>query len=347
MSEEYRNVTSMELIYGYIPNDYFNIIKCNRDKGYIGNNTFYIKFNDGILRNYEIFEGYYSIDYLIDTLNGEYGDLLDNSHMRFIYNDFNQRVLMYSVSEFVYNINYDINCNDLNSIDRILGFNTTEYQSNFINLNFNNITMNYIIDSESSEMYRYKKSFMVKNFTYNYNDTTYSNPKNFIKKDIYVNVSYNDGSSTTTTIAQIYYVNECTIILSFCDNAPDELNTNLLVNINYYFTMGDNAVNLENYLILQIPEFHTIDSLNHSSERSFMVFPPFASNNFRKGNAPVTDGNIKYFSPPKDRIQSMVINFKQSNGNIVNFNGKDHFLMFKVTGLNQPSKYNEYIPKNN
>ena len=75
-----------------------------------------------------------------------------------------------------------------------------------------------------------------------------------------------------------------------------------------------------------------------------MVFPPFKLNHFVRGNSPVNEGNIKYFNPPKDRIQSMKILFKDNNGSTINFNGKDHFLVFKVTLLNQPGKYNEYNP---
>ena len=344
-SEDYRNVTSMELIYGSIPNDYYNINCANQSKKILGNNTFYLKLSDGILRNYEIYEGHYTIEYLIDILNGKHGNLFDeNKYLSFIYNDFNQKVMIYNTESFIYNLNYNIECNQMNSIDNVLGFKTMEYNSDFINLELNNVNMNYINNSENNEKYNYKKSFIIRNFHYDYFGKTYNNPTNFLKKNTYVNITYNDGTNDQNTIAQIFYVNDCTVILSFCEDSPDESLTNVLLNINFYYVTGSNSINLENYLILEIPEFHTIDSVNDNVEKSFMVFPPFKLNHFVRGNEPVNEGNIKYFSPPKDRIQSMKILFKDHNGSTINFNGKDHFLVFKVTLLNQPGKYNEYNP---
>jgi hypothetical protein len=344
-SEDYRNVTSMELIYGSIPNDYFNINCANQSKKILGNNIFYIKLNDGILRNYEIYEGHYNIQYLIDTLNGKYGNLFDeNKYLSFVYNNFNQKVMIYNTENFIYNLNYDIDCNHFNSIDKVLGFKSVEYYSNLIDLEFDNINMTYINDSENNEKYNFKKSFILRNLTYNYDGKTYNNPTNFLKNNVYINITYNDGVNNNSVVAQVFYVNNCTLILSFCENPPDETLNNVLLNINYYYVTGSNSVNLENYLVLEIPEFHTLDSVNDNVEKSFMVFPPFKLNEFVRGNSPVNEGNIKYFSPPKDRIQSMKIRFKDNNGSTINFNGKDHFLVFKVTLLNQPGKYNEYNP---
>ena len=145
--------------------------------------------------------------------------------------------------------------------------------------------MTYINDSENSEKYNYKKSFILRNFNYDYQSKTYNNPTNFLKNNVYVNITYNDGVNNNSIIAQVFYVNNCTLILSFCENPPNEALTNVLLNINYYYVTGSNSVNLENYLVLEIPEFHTLDSVNDNVEKSFMVFPPFKLNEFVRGNA--------------------------------------------------------------
>ena len=76
--------------------------------------------------------------------------------------------MIYNTESFIYNLNYNIECNQMNSIDNVLGFKTMEYNSDFINLELNNVNMNYINNSENNEKYNYKKSFIIRNFHYDY-----------------------------------------------------------------------------------------------------------------------------------------------------------------------------------
>lgn len=337
-NDEYLNVLSMELIYGKIPNDFYNIIKNNYDKGYKGNNIFYITFDNGPLEQYEIFEGHYNKDKLINTLNGDFGDLFNKKYLYFILNEFNQKLMMYCPTKFIYNLNYD-NCENPCSINKVLGYNDFEYVSNEVLIDFNNLKIEYLNNSENSDTFEYKESFIIRNIP--------NNPKNFLQKNIYVELKYLDASTSSikNIIVRINYVNDCSIIFSVCNNSLiDKTVINYALSIKFYFIMGSNSVDLNDYLILQIPEFHTIEAVNDATDRSFMIIPKLPNDEFNKGKAPVNEGNIKYFSPPKDRIQSITIKFKNYNGNIVNFNGQEHFLMFKVQALNQPMKYNNFVP---
>lgn len=336
--EDYRDVVSMELIYAKVPSDYFNIIKNDNNKKYKGNNLFYITFtSDYELKTYEILEGYYTVDGLIDTLNGQFGDLLNNNYLFFLKNDFNQRLMIYSPNQFIFNADVE-NCNANCSIDKVLGYNSYQYHSNKILYDLDNKELEYISGSELDDKYDYKKSFIIRDLSVN--------PLNYMQKNINFKIKYKDMGTLTVveTIATVMSVSKCNIVISFCKNPPDETVTNIGIELEFYYVMGSNGMDLNDYLILEIPEFHTIDAINDATDHSFMIMPDLINDNFNKAKAPVSDGNIKYFGPPKDRIASMRIIFKNYNGNIVNFNGQEHYLMFKVTALNQPPKYNNYIP---
>ena len=88
ITEEYKDVTSLELVYGQIPNNYYNI----RENV---NNHFIISDNNNIYQ-IEIPEGSYDNNKLIDILNGNYGNLFNQINNKYNFskniNDLKMRI---------------------------------------------------------------------------------------------------------------------------------------------------------------------------------------------------------------------------------------------------------------
>ena len=96
------------------------------------------------------------------------------------------------------------------------------------------------------------------------------------------------------------------------------------------------------YLILDVPQFHMLDAQAESIDDAFAVIP--LSNNEKTivNRSFTIDEQKKYFNPPLPRLSKINVIFKRYDGSVYDFNGKDHMLGFKITCLNQPGKYNNY-----
>ena len=55
---------------------------------------------------------------------------------------------------------------------------------------------------------------------------------------------------------------------------------------------------------------------------------------------------IKYYNPPMGKLLWIDLQFVNYDGTLFNFRGQENMLMFTVTMLNQPGKYNNYINSN-
>ena len=143
ITEELRDVTSIELSLAQVPNTYYNIS--------IQNNTFYIGDENEKIYSVEIPEGQYTNELLLETLNGKYGNLFNefDSQLNFSRDPRDLKLRIESEQSFHYNINYTKNDNcspcRINSIDTTIGFLNTVYYSfpidlSKINVAFGNIT---------------------------------------------------------------------------------------------------------------------------------------------------------------------------------------------------------------
>ena len=107
---------------------------------------------------------------------------------------------------------------------------------------------------------------------------------------------------------------------------------------------GQNVVNLcsLNCIVLDILELHNIKSNVKGLDDSFAVLPLFPIKNNTSFIIPQVKGNspyVKYFNPPLARLDRMTIKFKDLNGNIIDFNGVDNLLGFKIKTINAPGSY--------
>ena len=102
VTEDLRDVTSIELSLGQIPNTYYNIAE--------NNNMFYISDENDNVFGIKIDEGQYTNNLLIETLNGKYGNLFSDfgSKLNFNRNPINLTLRMQSDTYFGYNSEYHI-----------------------------------------------------------------------------------------------------------------------------------------------------------------------------------------------------------------------------------------------
>ena len=149
----------------------------------------------------------------------------------------------------------------------------------------------------------------------------------------------------TNYIIVIHKIYDTHLLFSYVgDNVVNSCN---VTQINYNYMISDSAFSIgcNEYLILDIPEFHLLDSNKESIEDAFAVIAVQDGCKTVLNNAHLPkEVDIKYFNPPLPRLQQFKVTFKNYNNSIVNFNGLDHFLVFKVSCLNQPGKYNNYVP---
>jgi len=93
---------------------------------------------------------------------------------------------------------------------------------------------------------------------------------------------------------------------------------------------------------LEIVELENIRSNSLGVDRAFAVIPLFP---VRDNTSFVLSGfnghspYVKYFNPPLARLDRFTVRFRDVNGNIVNFNGVNHLLEFKVKTINAQGSY--------
>ena len=55
---------------------------------------------------------------------------------------------------------------------------------------------------------------------------------------------------------------------------------------------------------------------------------------------------IKYYNPPMDKMLWIDVEFLNYDGTLFDFRGQENMMMFTVSMLNQPGKYNNYTESN-
>jgi len=118
--------------------------------------------------------------------------------------------------------------------------------------------------------------------------------------------------------------------------------------------------NTDNTVVLNIREGQNSDSNSNSSvmRNAFAILPlnvtrerisndiAFAESDRYIANSVVTiipsccDQYIKYFNPPLPRLDRLTITFTDVEGNLIDFNGAEHILDFRINTLNSNEKYN-------
>ena len=337
ITEEFRDVTSLELVYGQIPNCNYNINK--------NNNMFYISENTEIV-SVKIPEGQYSNDNLMDVLNGQNGNLLKELNGKYNFsrdkNNMKLRIQSNNLDNFIYNLNYELNndCNSsqIRSIDRKLGFLNKTYKSETIDLSYIYVNKNNIIYQNKLSANDYKL----------YKITAQSSTNKILDfRQVFVINDYiilNAGNIKYS--CRIHNIlNENTIeIESLDNNNPIALFGNIFQNMNILFS--ENIYNIENnpYIILKVAEAKLLTSLTSTCNNSYTVISLEKKNNTLVNQATLPEhGVIKYFNPPLGKLFWLDIQFLNYDGSLVDFKGQDLMLTFVISQLNQPGKYNNII----
>lgn len=164
----------------------------------------------------------------------------------------------------------------------------------------------------------------------------------------------NEKTCFTTDFKEqdIFYVEECdqifTVIFIENDNemtidppAPCNASCVLLAKGKH---IAPNKYDLSSdaFLILNILELENIRSNSTFVDRAYAVIPmifPHNTKNFVVSPSGGVPPYVKYFNPPLARLDRLTICFKDKDGNIVNFNGIENFMEFRIHTLNANGKY--------
>jgi hypothetical protein len=340
--QEWKDIVSLELTLAQIPNTFYNINE--------NNNVFYITDSINNILSVNIPEGQYDNNSMIDTLNGKYGDLFMNFNgkLNFTRNPINLKLRIQSnIEQFIYNLNYQLNdtCSPckLNSIDKTFGFLNRQYTStqidlSNINVSYGNITNLGTFSDQDFPLYK-----LVADDIYNGIDSDFTGI--FYLNDFF---SLYDLSTDTEYLCQIYQIkNENTIIFQELDNKdPTVLSGTIFKNISVL--ISPNIFQLENkpYVILKIKESNLLNSIG-AANNAFTIIPLLNLENTIVNQATIpVHGVIKYYNPPLGKLLWLDIQFLNYDGTLFNFRGQENMLLFTVTMLNQPGKYNNYIDSN-
>lgn len=352
VTEDLRDVTSIELSLGQIPNTYYNIAE--------NNNMFYISDENNNIFGIKIDDGQYTNSLLIDTLNGKYGNLFNDfgSKLNFSRNDINLTLRMQSDTYFGYNLNYEKNNNcsapglnygiqytnpnqkpcAFNSIDTTIGFLNKTYQSETINLKNINVNVGEITNlSKLSE-----NDYNLYKMDIDQNDVDFK--KIFVVGDYFI---LSDG--TTNYKCRIYEIqNFNTIIFETLDNTQDPtvLSGNIFEPIYIIHSPNIFQLNTKPYVILKIGEARLLNSINASNNCYTIIPLSYTADSIVNQSTTPVHGVIKYFNPPLGKLFYMDIEFLNYDGSLFNFRGQENMLLFIISMLNQPGKYNNYIDTN-
>ncbi len=334
--QEWRDVVSASLIEAIIPNTYYNINE--------NNNTFYISESPTALFSIQIPIGQYSNILLLNTLNGQHGDLFINCQNKY---NFSQNPLDKTLRiqsnrangfDFVYNIHHALNSScspcQVNSVDFTIGFTNKTYYSKEINLSYINVTS--ITDNGTQSDQDYNVYKLVAN-NVDFTSIFYAN-------DYFI---LDDGTGNKIS-CQVYQIkNDRTIFFEDLSGSASALITSLsghiFDNISVLYSPNLYQLEIQPVIYLRIKDFWNFNSTAVGAENSYAILPLFQnffSNTVINASTLPYGGITKYFNPPLPRLPYMDIEFVNSDGTLFDFRGQENTLVFEFTILNQPNKYN-------
>ena len=343
--QEWKDITALELSLAQIPNTFYNLTESN--------NVFYISDTPNNISAINIPEGQYNNQSLIDTLNGKYGDLFINfdSKLNFSRNPINLKLRIQSNratnQEFIYNLNYVLNdtCSPckLNSVDKTIGFINKQYESSMVDLSYINVLPGNItnISSTSDQDYTLYKLVAQQNYdgvNVDFTSIFYINDY-FILQDPITNVKY---------YCQIYEIkNDNTIVFEEMNNEdPTIISGKIFNNISILYSPNIYQIENKPYVILNIKGADILNSIG-AANKGYTIIPLLNLENtiVNQSTIPV-HSVIKYFNPPQGKLLWIDIEFLNYDGTLFNFRGQENMLVFIVSMLNQPGKYNNYVNNN-
>lgn len=339
ITEEFRDVTSLELVLAQVPNTFYNISE--------NNNKFYISELNNPLEGIEIPEGQYDNELLLQVLNGKNGNLFSNLNNKYNFTQNNNNLKFRIQSNnstgesFIYNLNYEQNTScspcKIQSIDKTIGFLNKTYMSNEIDLSYIDITAITALSTLSEEDYELFK-LTASSATLEILDFR----KIFNKGDYFLL-----ESGGTTYSLRVYEIkNDFTLhVENIGTTNPAGLSGEIVNNISVLESPNVYQINNKPYVILKVTEAKRLNSIN-ASNNAYTVIPLLNTKStiFNRGTSPV-HGVIKFFNPPLGKLFWLDIEFLNYDGSLFNFRGQENLLVFEISQLNQPGKYNNYIDR--
>ena len=101
-------------------------------------------------------------------------------------------------------------------------------------------------------------------------------------------------------------------------------------------------ISADSFFVLKIAELENVKSNLKDIHNSFAIIPVASArntNNFLGNSVFGYNSFIKYFNPPLPSLDRISIQFRDVYGNLINFNGIEHFMEFRITCLNNPGHY--------
>ena len=335
ITEDLRDVTSIELSLAQIPNTYYNIA--------VQNNKFYISDENEKIYSVEIPEGQYTNELLIETLNGKFGNLFNefDSKLNFSRDPRDLKLRIQSDQSFNYNLNYSKNdsCSPckINSIDTTIGFLNKVYISTTIdlsniNVNFGNIILLGTLSINDYDLYKI-----------DINDSNIDFKKIFFEGDYFT--LYKDADTYKCRIYKINNANSITYE-SLDDKNSTLLEGNIFKDIFTICSPNIFQLNTKPYVILKLNDAKLLNSIN-ASNNAYTIIPlrHTADSIVNQSTTPV-HGVIKYYNPPLGKLFWLDVEFLNYDGTEFNFRGQENMLLFIISMLNQPGKYNNYVDTN-
>ena len=127
---------------------------------------------------------------------------------------------------------------------------------------------------------------------------------------------------------------------------PTSLSGNIFQNISILYSPNIYQIENKPYVILKIKDAKLLNSIGASND-AFTVIPLLNLENTIVNAATIpVHSVIKYFNPPQGKLLWMDIEFVNYNGSLFDFRGQENMLMFTISMLNQPGKYNNYVNNN-
>ena len=343
--QEWKDITSLELSLAQIPNTFYNITQTN--------NIFYISDSPNNIFSVNIPEGQYNNQSLIDTLNGKYGDLFINfdSKLNFTRNPINLKLRIESNrannQEFIYNLNYVLNdsCSPckLNSIDKTIGFINKQYTSTMVDLSYINVLPGNITNISATSDQDYSLYKLVAEKSYNGVEVDFTSI--FYVNDYFI---LEDRLTNDKYYCQIYEIkNDNTIVFEEMNNIdPTSISGNIFNNISILYSPNIFQIENKPYVILNVKGANILNSIG-AANNCFTLIPLLnLESTIVNSNTIPVHSVIKYFNPPQGKLLWVDIEFLNYDGTLFDFRGQENMLVFIVSMLNQPGKYNNYVDTN-
>lgn len=155
------------------------------------------------------------------------------------------------------------------------------------------------------------------------------------------------------SVGDSFYVEECqtvftvTEILSHCEMKVDTIAPcdafDVCVLLGTHKAPNKFDLSSPCFVILEIMELENIRSNSTPIDRAFAVVPmifPHNTKNFVISPSGGVPPYIKYFNPPLPRLDRLTVRFRDIDGNLIDFNGIENFLEFRIQSMNNLGYYN-------